>query len=185
MAGTTTIYGLPYASPGDPADGAGNEQSMMAGVDTALAGLRAVKAAQQTFANNTVVTITGMSVPYAINSVYRVEGYIIYQAFATAGTRFMFLAGAGTTLIWTANALASSVTAATSGVILRASQALADIVPIGAAGLGTDVIAQPYGWLTTTGTSGSLQMGMGQVTTTGGSPTVLQAGSQLWLRKVA
>jgi hypothetical protein len=185
MAGTTAINGLPYATGGDPADGAGNEQSMMTAVDTALAGLRAVKAGPQTFANNTVVTITGMSVAYAINSVYRIEGYIIYQALAAAGTRFTFLAGAGTTVIWTANALAASVTAATSGIILRASQVLADIVPIGAAGLGTDVTAQPYGYLTTTGTSGSLQMGMGQVVTTGGSPTVLQAGSQLWLRKVA
>lgn len=190
MSGNTTIYGLTFASPADPSDGAGNEQTFLTQIDTALAGLSVAKTAAQNFANNTLanVTVTGatpLQLAVAANSTYRIGSSLPYQAAAAAGTKIAWTAPAGATFLWCANSLAASVTAATSGVILRASQVLADVVPIGAAGLGTDVIAEPFGWLVTAGTSGFLTLQAAQVTTTGGSPTVFQVGGRLWGRKTA
>lgn len=191
MSGTTPIYGLTYAGPADPADGAGNEQTFLTQADTAIAGLSSIMTAPQSFANNSLVNVTtngtlAFQLAYLANSAYRIRLYLIYQALAAAGTKIAWVTStAVTSFRWTANGLAASVTAATSGVILRASQVAADTVAIGAAGLGTDVTAEPYGWLVTGANPGTLTLQAAQVTTTGGSPTVIQAGSRLWARKSA
>jgi len=181
---STTIYSLPYTSAASPADAPTDEAAMMNAVDTALAGLWVNKSADETITNNTIQNDDQLFVSVAANSQYKVEMFLIYQATATPLIKIGWTAPAGATFNWVANGLASSVTASSSGVILRAGQVLADNPVLGTFGsIGVSNIALPSGWLTTT-TAGTLQFQWAQ-SVTNATGSVVKAGSKIWLRKVA
>jgi hypothetical protein len=184
MATTTPIYALPIASASDPADGAGNESSMMGATDTALAGLRARKGSDQVVTSSTVLTNdTSLLRPVAINSSYWVKLFWIYQSGATPLVKVGWTAPAGSTFDWTAGALVSTVTAATSGSIDRAALTLASSKVLGVDG-ATSLVALIEGWLITSSTAGNLQFQFAQSVSDPGS-TTSKAGSTLWLRKTS
>lgn len=184
MASTTPIYGLPYAVPGDPADGAGNEASMMGAVDTALAGIRVRKTLDENVISSTVLqNDDALLAAVAANSSYWVQLYLIYTSPAAAFLKIGWTAPASATFDWTANGLGSTVSAASAGVIERASLAIAGSQVIGCDG-ATAVVALVQGWLITAGTSGNLQFQWAQGTSTASNSTV-KAGSTLWLRKTS
>lgn len=182
MASTTPIYGLPYATPGDPADGAGNEASMMGAVDTALAGIRVRKGSDQNIISSTVLTNdSALVAAVAANSSYKVELFWIYTSPAAALMKIGFTAPAAATLDWTANGLGSTVSAASAGVIERAALTIGSSQVIGCDG-ATSVVAIIEGWLITGANPGNLTFQWAQSVSTASNSTS-KAGSTLWLRK--
>jgi hypothetical protein len=182
MSGTTTIYGLPYPTPPDPADGAGGMQSGYAATDTALAGLFSRTTANQLLAasNTTLQDVTNMSVTAAANSSYWVRALLFYQSPAVAAIKIGWSGPAGATLAWTSGALASSVTAATSGVIEKVAYAIGSVPVLGVDG-ATTLVAMIDGWLITT-TGGTFKLQAAQSVSNASQSTII-AGSVLWLRK--
>lgn len=184
MASTTPIYALPYAVPGDPADGAGNEASMMGAVDTALAGIRVRKGSDQTVASNTVLqNDTVLLAPVAANSSYWMQLFFIYQSAATPLIKIGFTAPAGATLDWTGGALVSTVTAAVSGSIDRSALTIASSLVLGVDG-ATSLVALVQGWLITSAATGNLQFQFAQ-SVSNASAATSKTGSTLWLRKTS
>jgi hypothetical protein len=180
----TAIYALPFTTGASAADAPTDEAAMMNAVDTALAGLWVNKAADQTITSSIVMTNdAALFVPVAANSQYMVQCYLIYQAAAASLIKVGWTGPAGATMNWVTNGLSTAVTAATNGVIIKANQVIADTPAMGAAGAGVSVVAPMVGWLTTT-TGGTLQFQWAQ-SVSGGTGTVVKAGSRLWLRKVA
>lgn len=184
MSSTTPIYGLPYAVPGDPADGSGNEASMMGGTDTAIAGLRVRKSADENVISSTALqNDDALLLPVVASSSYWVKLFLIYTSPAAAFLKIGWTAPASATLDWVANGLGSTVSAASAGVIERAALAIGGSQVIGCDG-ATSVVALVEGWLITGATPGNLQFQWAQGTSTASNSTV-KAGSTLWLRKTS
>lgn len=183
MSGTTTVYGLPFPSAGDPSDGAGNMQSGFAATDTAVAGLFSRKTANQALAttNTTLQNVTNLVVTPAINSQYWVRMMFLYQSPAASAIKIAWATPVGWTIDWTSGALASSVTAATSGIIEKVAYTLASVPVLGVDG-ATTLIAMVDGYLVTNATAGNLQLQAAQSVSSASASTVM-AGSVLWLRK--
>jgi hypothetical protein len=184
MPGTTTIYGLPFPSSGDPADGAGNIQSTAAATDTAIAGLFSRTTVNQVLAatNITLQDVTNMSVAVAASGSYWVKAMLFYQSPAVAPIKVAWSAPAGATLAWTTGALASSVTAASSGVIEKLAYAIGSVPVLGVDG-ATTLVAMMEGWLGA-GAGGTFKLQAAQ-SVSNASQTTIIAGSVLWLRKTA
>jgi hypothetical protein len=182
MSGTTTVYAIPYPSPGDPADGAGNQQSGFAATDAAVAGLFSRTTVNQLLAasNTTLQDVTNMSVTAAANSAYRVKAFLLYQSPAVSAIKIGWSGPAGATFVWTSGALASSVTAATSGIIEKVAYAIGSVPVLGVDG-ATTLVATIEGWLITT-TGGTFKLQAAQSVLSASQSTII-AGSVLWLRK--
>jgi hypothetical protein len=182
MPGATGIYGIPYATSGDPADGAGNEQSITAAIDTDLAGLFSRTSANQALAasNITLQDVTNMSVTTAATSSYWVRALLFYQSPAVAPIKIGWSAPAGATLAWTSGALAASVTAATSGIIEKLAYAIGSVPVLGVDGAVT-LVAMIDGWLGS-GAGGTFKLQAAQSVSNASQSTII-AGSVLWLRK--
>jgi len=182
MAGTTGIYAIPFPSAGDPADGAGVMQSVFAAVDTDLAGLLNRTTVNQVLAatNITLQDVTNMSVTVAASSSYWVRMLLFYQSPAASQIKIGWSAPAGATLAWTTGALASSVTAASSGVIEKLAYAIGSVPVLGVDG-ATTVTALVDGWLGS-GAGGTFKLQAAQSVSSASQSTII-AGSVLWLRK--
>lgn len=182
MSGTTGVYAIPYASSGDPADGAGNEQSGFSATDAAIAGLSSRTTVNQLLAasNTTLQDVTNMSVAVAASSSYWVKALLFYQSPAAAAIKIGWSGPGGATFAWTSGALASSVTAATSGIIEKVAYAIGSVPVLGVDG-ATTLVATIEGWLITTG-SGTFKLQAAQSVSSASQSTVI-AGSVLWLRK--
>lgn len=182
MAGATTVYGLPYPTSGDPADGAGNMQAGYAATDAAIAGLFNRTTVNQAMAatNITLQDVTNMSVTTAASSSYWVKGLLFYQSPAASPVKIGWSAPAGATFAWTSGALAASVTAATSGIIERAAYAIGSVPVLGVDGAVT-VVAMIEGWLGS-GAGGTFKLQAAQSVSSASQSTII-AGSVLWLRK--
>lgn len=182
MAGATPIYGIPYATSGDPADGAGNEQAGYAATDTALAGLFSRTTLNQVLAatNITLQDVTNMSVTTVASSSYWVKALLFYQSPAAAPIKIGWSGPAGSTFAWTSGALAASVTAATSGIIEKSAYAIGSAPVLGVDG-ATTLVAMIEGWLGS-GAGGPFKL-QGAQSVSSGSQSTIVAGSVLWLRK--
>ncbi len=183
MAGTTSVYQIPYPSAGDAADGAGNMQSGYAATDAAIAGGVARVTLNQTLAatNTTLQNITSLVRAVAANSQYWVRVLLLYQAAATPLIKIGWTMPAGATLDWTTGALASSVTAASSGIIEKVAYNAASVPVLGVDG-ATTVTAMIDGYLVTSAASGNLQLQAAQSVSNASAPIII-AGSVMFLRK--
>jgi hypothetical protein len=184
MSGITTVYGIPYPTSGDPADGAGNMQSGYAATDTAIAGLFSRTTVNQVLAatNIALQDVTNMSVTVAASGSYWVRMLLFYQSPAVSPIKIGWSAPAGATLAWTSGALAASVTAATSGIIEKVSYAIGSVPVLGVDG-ATTLVAVSEGWLGA-GAGGTFKLQAAQSVSNASQSTVI-AGSVLWLRKTA
>ena len=98
----TSLYNLPYAAPGDPADGAGNEQSMMSATELAVRGQLAYVTSNQTFTSTTTLAnVTQIVLPVAANATYRFELFLNYGALAAAGIKIGWTVPAAASMVWT------------------------------------------------------------------------------------
>lgn len=182
MSGATGVYGIPYATSGDPADGAGNEQSGFAVTDAAIAGLFSRTTVNQILAatNITLQDVTNMSVTVAASSSYWVKMLLFYQSPAVSAIKIGWSAPSGATLAWTSGALAASVTAATSGIIEKVAYAIGSVPVLGVDG-ATTLVAMSEGWLGS-GVGGTFKLQAAQSVSNASQSTII-AGSVLWLRK--
>jgi hypothetical protein len=182
MAGTTGVYQIPFPTSPDPADGAGNLQSLASAVDADLAGLFSRTTVNQLLgaSNITLQDVTNMSVTVAASSSYWVKAMLFYQSPAVAPIKVGWSAPSGSSLAWTTGALASSVTAASSGVIEKLAYAIGSVPVLGVDG-ATTLVAMMEGWLGS-GVGGTFKLQAAQSVSSASQTTII-AGSVLWLRK--
>jgi hypothetical protein len=186
MSGTTTLYNLPYASPGDPADGAGNELSMMAAVDLAIRSPIIIKTNDQSIVSSTTpANDSQLVLPVLANATYEMDLDLIYAAVASTGMLKLAWSGpTGAVMGWCTYGLATTSTTS-SGSITMAHQAIGDNPVLGSAAANTtNVHCNPRGILTTSTTAGSLQFMWAQGASNA-SATIVKAGSRLKLKRVA
>jgi hypothetical protein len=184
----TTLYGLPYAAPGDPADGAGNEQSMMGAVELAIRGPYVIKGANQSISSaNGGITQTNdltLLLPVVVNATYVWSLDLRYGAATGVGIKVGWTVPAGASMIWSTGALDSTVTAASFGGVN-----LADLTAASTPSLGYNTAAATIlhgrlqGTVTTVGASGSLQFQWSQ-TTLSATNTTVYAGSVLRMQRL-
>lgn len=154
----TTLYQLPYAAPGDAADGAGNEQSMMSQTELAVRGQLAIVTLQQLFTSTTTLAnVTSIVLPVVANAVYRFDLYLRYSTTAAGSIKIGWVAPASASMSWMLNALDSSVTASFSGISSYAEQTLASTPQLGENAANT-MVANPRGLIITGATPGTIQL---------------------------
>lgn len=186
MSGVTTLYQLPYSTPTDPADGAGNELSMMAAVDTAIRGPFVIKNADQVVTSNTTpVNDTQLFLPVTTSATYEVDLDLIYSAVASTGMiKLAWSAPTGCVMNWCSYGLATTSTTS-SGSLLMANQAISDTPVLGsAAANSTNVHANPRGILITSTTAGNLQFMWAQGASNASS-TIVRSQSRLKIKRIA
>lgn len=184
MATATTLYSLPIAAPGDPADGAGNEASMMNATEIAIRGQQAIKPTDQTVTSTVTPALdTALFLPVVGNATYEFYFDLIYGALAAAGLTLLIVGPASATATWSADGLANGVVIS-SGIVNRQDQPLGGSVVLGsAATTATNVHAYPRGILKTAGTAGNLQLEWAQGTSNA-TGTIMRAGSILKMKRI-
>lgn len=186
MAGATTLYNLPYASPGDPADGAGNEQSMMSATELAIRGGFVVKPSNQTITSSTTMTNdTALFLPAVANATYLVDLDIFYGGLAAAGIKFGFTIPASASLSWTVGAMDPAVTTARVGGAVWTFLTGGDTASVGVNTVaGNALIARPHCILVTGASSGTIRLQWAQ-TTSNATGSVVYNGSQMYSKRIA
>lgn len=169
----TPLYNLPYAAQGDAADGAGNEQSMMAQTELAVRGQFALVTSSQAFTSTTTLAnVTQIILPVVANAQYRFELYFRYSSSTAGGIKIAWTAPAAASMSWLSGSLDSSVTAANSGITPYNELTLATTLVLGLNNTAS-MVGTPHGIIITGGTSGVIQLQAAQNASSATSATVL------------
>lgn len=103
----------------------------------------------------TLTTDPDLTLSFALNAVYMLEGFLIYDAPVATDMKLQFSNPTSTSLVWGITGLASTTTAAIGSPDLSALNITATAV-LGGAGVGTLVVATIRGLFTTGSSSGFL-----------------------------
>lgn len=146
--------------------------------------LVAHKTADESIANATLQDDDHLFVSLAANATYLFEGWFVYngQTFGSGpgDLKCTWTIPAGAALKWARNGAPSN--AATSFDTVVTDEAT--VRALGTFGTGTDVSASPRGRIVTAGTAGQLKLRWAQNATTG-TPTIMRAGSNLRVTRIA
>lgn len=122
--------------------------------------------------------------PLAANARYLLDGYLAYTGptfgAGPADLKAAWAVPAGATMRWAQHGPGSNTP---NGIAAVETDHATNHV-LGTYGTGTNIVARPAGWVTTSGTAGDLQLRWAQ-NVSNGVATTLRAGSWIRLRRVA
>lgn len=143
-----------------------------------------VRKATDTTLNNVAVKAADpdLTVPVVGGAVYKVDLVLVYSASQAADIQIGWAVPSGSAFDWTANGLATNTTS-TGAAIGRGALTHLGVGQVGAAGVGTKLVALPSG-VFVAGASGSLALTWGQLVATA-DDAVVHAGSTLVLTRLS
>lgn len=184
----TSLYSLPYAAPGDPADGAGNEQSMMTAVENTIKGPFVLTSTSNQNVINTasMVNDTQLFLPVVANATYQFWMDLRYGAASGVGIKIGFTVPAGSTMTWATYSLDGSVQTANFGGIHVGNQTETSTPALGYNTANTTIMhGHPQGTLFTSTSSGNLQFQFSATTLSASVNTIRYTNSLLWMKRIA
>lgn len=193
MATTGAPYLIPYYATSDASNYPAQGQAQALAIHAALAAIEAKTITARKTANETVNNTATLQnddalfVTPAINTVYTVDSYIVYDAATAADLTFAFTFPAGASLSWAVIGLATSVTAVTGDMTAAArdrfASGVAGAIGAGGANVGGEVVAIIRGTLIMGATAGNLQLQWAQAVANA-SDAVVYRDSWLRLQKI-
>jgi hypothetical protein len=118
------------------------------------------------------------------NTLYRVEGFLVYDSTTTGDLILGVSAPAASTVDWTPRGLAQAATTTTGNLAMH-HRGVAQSVNLGGAGAGLPVVATLIGYAQTGANAGDFRVRWAQAVADVAAPAIVKAGSRLFAYPLA